>query len=109
MKIKMKELRGKDLEKVVELYIQERDNFCWAITLEEFVKHYLRQCDCCGEYVVLEERDVELEERKNWNGEILSCCEQCCQEIDSDTECEDEFDGYDEYCEYHNMGGNVYE
>lgn len=86
----MKNLDKRDLQKLVNLYMKERDNFLWAITIEEFYKHYVRRCGCCHELVVLEERDVELENRKLWRGDIVACCPQCCEEIDYDNQCEDE-------------------
>lgn len=86
MKINLKEMKGEKLQEIVNLYIKERKYFIWDITLEEFVEHYVRECECCANLVVLEERDVELEERTMWNGKVCKCCESCCDEVDSENE-----------------------
>lgn len=93
--MEMKDLNAYDMKKLVELYVKERKYFIWMITLEEFYEHYVRRCECCHELTVLEERDVELETRKMWDGKVLSCCSECCEVVD-ECEEEDSDDCYDE-------------
>lgn len=44
----------KDMKKIVELYIQERKNFPWLISIEEFERDYVSKCECCGEYFLID-------------------------------------------------------
>lgn len=77
MKIKMNELNEKELQEVVELWIETRDSFCWLITLEEFVNDYVRRCENCGEFIVLGDADDELIEDTTWKGETIYVCHDC--------------------------------
>lgn len=77
MKIKMNELNEKELREVVELWIETRDSFCWLITLEEFVKDYVRRCENCGQFIVLCDVDDELIEDVTWKGEHIRVCQDC--------------------------------
>lgn len=76
-------LDKEELQKVIDLYIKERSNFVWLISIEEFYNHYVRHCECCNDLVLLEERDEELEIRETWRKEKLHCCESCCEVIDN--------------------------
>lgn len=77
MKIKMNELNEKELQKVVELWIETRDGFCWLITLEEFIRDYVRRCENCGQFIVLDDADDELIEDTTWKGEHIRVCQDC--------------------------------
>lgn len=77
MKIKMNELNEKELQEVVELWIETRDSFSWLITLEEFVKDYIRRCENCGQFIVLGDVDDELIEDTTWKGETIYVCQDC--------------------------------
>lgn len=77
MKIKMNELNEKELQEVVELWIETRDSFCWLITLEEFVNDYVRRCENCGQFIVLADPDDELIEDTTWKGEHIRVCQDC--------------------------------
>lgn len=77
MKIKMNELNEKELQEVVELWIETRDSFCWLITLEEFANDYVRRCENCGEFIVLGDADDELIEDTIWKGEHIHVCQDC--------------------------------
>ena len=77
MKIKMNELNKKELQEVVELYEETRNSFSWLITLEEFVRDYVRRCDNCGQFIVLDDTDDELIEDTTWKGEHICVCRDC--------------------------------
>lgn len=77
MKIKMNELNEKELQEVVELWIETRDSFSWLITLEEFMKDYVRRCENCGQFIVLDDADDELIEDVTWKGEHIRVCQDC--------------------------------
>lgn len=77
MKIKMNELNEKELQEVVELWIETRDSFSWLITLEEFMKYYVRRCENCGQFIVLDDADDELIEDTTWKGETIHVCQDC--------------------------------
>ena len=77
MKVKMNELNKKELHKVVDLWIQTRDSFSWLITLEEFVKDYVRRCENCGQFIVLDDADDELIDDITWKGEHILVCQDC--------------------------------
>lgn len=47
----------KDISKIVELYIQERKNFPWLVSIEEFERDYVSKCECCGEYFLTEDSE----------------------------------------------------
>lgn len=77
MKVKMNELNEKELQEVINLWIEYRDSFVWLITLEEFAEDYVRQCEDCYGFVVLEEPDEELIEDITWKGEHIHVCQDC--------------------------------
>lgn len=77
MKIKMNELNEKELQEVVELYEETRNSFTWLITLEEFVRDYVRRCENCGQFIVLANPDDELIEDTTWKGETIYVCHDC--------------------------------
>lgn len=77
MKIKMNELNEKELQEVVELWIETRDSFSWLITLEEFMKDYVRRCENCSQFIVLGDVDDELIEDTTWKGEHIRVCQEC--------------------------------
>lgn len=80
MKMKINELNERELQEVVKLWIETRDSFCWLITLEEFVTDYIRRCENCGEFVVLDDIDEELIKDTTWRGNIISVCQNCYNE-----------------------------
>lgn len=77
MKVKMNELNEKELQEVVDLWIETRDSFSWLITLEEFVRDYVRRCENCGQFIVLDDVDDELIDDITWKGEQISVCQDC--------------------------------
>lgn len=77
MKIKMNELNKKELQEVVELYEETRNSFSWLITLEEFVRDYVRRCENCGQFIVLDDDNDELVEDVTWKGEHIRVCQDC--------------------------------
>lgn len=77
MKVKMNELNEKELQEVVKLWIETRDSFSWLITLEEFVKDYVRRCENCGQFIVLDDANDELVEDTTWKGETIYVCQDC--------------------------------
>lgn len=88
MKIKMNELNKKELQEVTNLYVKERDNFCWLISIEEFVKDYVRKCDACGKFVVVEDADDQLLEDTTWRCEHIHVCRECYEEEHKEYEVE---------------------
>lgn len=58
----IKTLSKKDLEKVIELYIKERDSLYSLVSLEEFVEEYVKKCSFCGEFFVTDMNDTMCEE-----------------------------------------------
>ena len=77
MKIKMNELNKKELQEVVDLWIETRNSFSWLITLEEFVRDYVRRCENCGQFIVLDDDNDELIEDVTWKGEHIRVCQEC--------------------------------
>ena len=73
----MNELNKKELQEVVELYEETRNSFTWLITLEEFVKDYVRRCENCGQFIVLDDDNDELVEDVTWKGEHIRVCQDC--------------------------------
>lgn len=78
--MKIKELNEKELQEVTNLYVKERDNFCWLVSIEEFVKDYVRKCDACGKFVVVEDVDNRLLEYTKWRCEHIYVCQDCHDE-----------------------------
>lgn len=77
MKVEMNELNKKELHEIVDLWIATRDSFSWLITLEEFMKDYVRRCENCGQFIVLDDADDELIEDTTWKGETIHVCQDC--------------------------------
>lgn len=77
MNIKMNELNKKELQEVVELYEETRNSFSWLITLEEFVRDYVRRCENCGQFIVLDDDNDELIEDVTWKGKHIRVCQEC--------------------------------
>lgn len=77
MKVEMNELNKKELHEIVDLWIATRDSFSWLITLEEFMKDYVRRCENCGHFIVLDDADDELIEDTTWKGEHIRVCQDC--------------------------------
>ena len=76
-KTKMNELNKKELQEVVDLWIETRNSFSWLITLEEFVRDYVRRCENCGQFIVLDDDNDELIEDVTWKGEHIRVCQEC--------------------------------
>lgn len=75
----IKTLSQKGFERAVELYIQERTNFTWLISFEEFVKYYLAECGYCRELFV-----TDMDEH---------LCEECQHVLEREqNQEEDDFD-----------------
>ncbi len=72
----IKTLSQKDFKRAVELYIQERDRFCWLISFEEFVKDYLAECEYCRELFV-----TDMDEH---------LCEECQHTLESEKDQEED-------------------
>lgn len=74
----MMKITKENVDKIVKLYIEERDTFSWLVSLEEFAKDYVVECKNCGELFFTDndykkceeciEHDLE-EERLNDNYE----------------------------------------
>lgn len=56
----MKNLHGKELDRVIELYINHRKEFIDICTLEAFYEQFCHKCDKCGKIIC-----------------ILDMCEEC--------------------------------
>lgn len=72
----IKTLSKKDLEKVVNLYVKERNNFYWLISLEDFVKDYVVKCECCNELFV-----TDIDEK---------ICEECVDYLEKENNIEED-------------------
>ena len=77
IEMKIRELNKKELQEVVELYEETRNSFSWLITLEEFVRDYVRRCENCGQFIVLDDDNDELVEDVTWKGEHIRVCQDC--------------------------------
>lgn len=75
----------KELDEVVKLYIKERDSFAELISIEEYCEKYLRQCECCGKIVSVDEPEDDIYEGVNTvTGKHFKCCEECYKDLDED-------------------------
>lgn len=64
----LKELNKKEIEELVKLYEEERENFYWLISFEEFIRDYVVKCEVCGEFFVTDSDETT--------------CENCKEEIE---------------------------
>ena len=91
--MKTNELNKRDLENATKMYIEDRVDLAWNCSLEEYVEHYLKRCECCGELV-----REDLVEMKNWDGRMLKVCSECCYEMSNEIEeFEDQHSEYQDY------------
>ena len=61
----MKELNKKEIEELVKLYEEERENFYWLISFEEFIRDYVVKCEVCGEFFVSDCDETKCEDCKS--------------------------------------------
>ena len=97
----IEKLSKNELQEVINLYIEERPNFLWFCSFEEFCRDWVRKCENCGEYVVLDDTKKDLQKFKNFKGQEYSVCDKCFEESQEQEDCFDEDDplSYDKYYE----------
>lgn len=76
----MNEIEKNELETITNMYLERREDFEELISLEEFVKRYVRRCEYCGELKVIEDYYKELQVTE-LDGLRLSVCDECCEDI----------------------------
>lgn len=76
--MKLNELNKSELQEVTKIYIEERDICPWLCTLEEFAERFVRKCECCEEFVLVEDYDLPIV--TNFRGEKYHVCDECLKE-----------------------------
>ena len=103
----IKKLNKKDLQEIMNLYIKERPNFYWSCSFEEFCRDWVRKCECCGEFVVLDGDEDDLHSYKNFKGEEYKICKECLEDVKDEIleyfEDGEDPNYYDQYVEFHRM------
>lgn len=79
--MKINELNKEELREVTDLYVKNRDSFVELYSLENFCENYVRKCECCGKFVVLDEFEEDLHLYKNFKGKEYKVCNHCLEEI----------------------------
>ena len=60
-------IHGKDLDRVVELYIQHRKEFKGICNIEDFYEQFCHKCDTCGKIVSILDMCEECDVKKDKN------------------------------------------
>lgn len=96
----LKDVKNCEVEKVLNMYEEVR-TYAHINSVKKFCEDYLDRCECCGEIVYQD----TLEKVKNWDGNIIKCCENCVCEIEQNNNNEDkDYKLADEYYEEHSLG-----
>lgn len=77
MRMRFEDLQKNEIEKVVNIYLCERNTIVGIISIEDFVKKYLRRCENCNDLVCVYEVDDDLNSVVNYRGEFYKICEKC--------------------------------
>ena len=58
--MKISDVKGNDMNKLLNLYNQEKDNLFGEVSLEEFCERFVRKCEDCGELIVVDDDWCQL-------------------------------------------------
>lgn len=75
--MKINDFKGKELDKLVNLYIEERKNLFKLVSLEEFCERFVRKCEDCGELIVVDDDWCQLNVGYIRNGKEVRVCDDC--------------------------------
>lgn len=100
--MKINDLNKEELQEIISLYIDTKDDFTWMCSLEEFCEDFVRKCECCGKFVVVENGGDELPTLVNWKGDKYKACSNCIEESQEEYCNEDGVpdEDYDKYVDY---------
>ncbi len=68
--MQMKELNKRDMNILIELYIDFKKDFVDMITIEEFMQQYCRRCDNCNDIICILKGCDECKSTKEFDYEL---------------------------------------
>ena len=75
--MKISDVKGNDMNKLLNLYNQEKDNLFGEVSLEEFCERFIRKCEDCGELIVVYDDWCQLNVGYIRNGKEIRVCDDC--------------------------------